>query len=81
MNWKWHVGAVLGLLLLLPLSSGAATGEAAAEALPPIEAGSAPTPEKKSKLRFKRGPTCMCVRGTSEEEIREAEEKRSRSRQ
>ncbi len=80
MNWKWHVGAVFGLLLL-PLSGVAAAGDTAAEALPPIEVGSNPVPEKKSRLKFKRGPTCMCVRGTSEEEIREAEEKRSRSRQ
>jgi len=80
MNWKWYVGAMFGLLLL-PLSGIAVATGAAAEVLPPIEVGSKPVPETKSKLKFKRGPTCMCVHGTSEEEIREAEEKRSRSRQ
>lgn len=33
-------------------------------------------PEKKPGLRFKRGPTCMCAHGMSEQEIQEAEEKR-----
>jgi hypothetical protein len=71
-SWKPQSGVVLALVLL-PLSGIAA---AAADALPAIEAASTPVQEKKSRLKFKRGPTCMCVRGTSEEEIRQAEERR-----
>lgn len=72
-SWKPHISVVLGLVLL-PWSAIAAAADA--DALPAIEAASTPVQEKKSRLKFKRGPTCMCVRGTSEEEIRQAEERR-----
>jgi hypothetical protein len=68
-----RISLMLGLVLL-PLSGIAAAADA--DALPAIEAASTPVQEKKSRLKFKRGPTCMCVRGTSEEEIRQAEERR-----
>ncbi len=69
---QWLAVGMAGLLFC---STGVAAPEAGEEALPSIQPGSGAVQEKKSKLKFKRGPTCMCVRGTSEEEIRQAEEK------
>jgi hypothetical protein len=75
----WFAGGLVGLLLL-QLATGVAAGEAGRDALPSIEGGTEAVADKKPKLKYRRGPTCMCVKGTSEEEIRQAEEKRRAER-
>lgn len=74
-GWK-RCPALLLALALLAGANAAAQERTGTEDLPQIEPGSAPPQERKSRLKYKRGPTCMCVKGTSEEEIRAAEEKR-----
>lgn len=78
---KWRGGKVMVTMLLLLSGADAAQDNSDAAALPPIEAQSAPAGEKKSALKFRRGPTCMCATGTSEEDIRRAEEKRRAEKQ
>lgn len=66
------VMATVGLIA----SHAAMAEETAHPGIKPIEELPAASQEKKERLKFRRGPTCMCAHGTSEEEIRQAEEKR-----
>lgn len=75
-SWKRCAGTVMVTMLLLLSGTAVAQDATGAATLPPIEAQRAPVAEKKSALKFRRGPTCMCATGTSEEDIRRAEEKR-----
>ncbi|GEM_PF-3189054 len=52
----------------------------AADELPPIQAGSTVEEVKPGRLKFRKGPTCMCVKGTSEADIAAAEERRKAER-
>lgn len=75
-GWKGHPAVLLAMMLVAGTTDTAAQERRSVDDLPQIEPGSAPMQERKSRLKYKRGPTCMCVKGTSEEEIRAAEETR-----
>lgn len=71
--------AKLGVILLtggMLMSVPALALEGSGKDLPAIQVDNGKSVKKKSRLKYRNGPTCMCEHALTEDEIRHAHEQR-----